>query len=363
MDATLVAVVVVALFFDFTNGFHDAANAIATSVSTRALAPRTAVAMAAVLNFLGAFVSLEVAATVAKGIVDADVVTLDVVLGGLVGAISWNLLTWYFGLPTSSSHALIGGVAGSAIAANGFDVILWEGVVQRVMIPSLAAPLFGVLAAAALIVGLLWIVRRRSPGTVNRIFRRTQVLSAAFVAFTHGTNDAQKTMGVITLALIAAGELRPEAFEVPLWVIVSAAAAMALGTYAGGWRIIRTLGQRVAHLEPIQGFAAETATASILWTTAHAGFPVSTTHTITGSVMGAGASRGLSAVRWGVAGNIVLAWALTVPMAGLAGAGMEVVTRAPGGDVVVLLLTAAIAGGAFYARSYDTRRRALPASA
>ena len=356
MDVTLVAVVVLALFFDFTNGFHDAANAIATSVSTRALSPRTAVAMAAVLNFVGAFVSIEVAATVAKGIVDADVITLDVVMAGLVGAIAWNLFTWYLGLPTSSSHALIGGVAGSAVAANGFDVLLWDGIVQKVMIPSLAAPVFGLIGAAAIILVLLWIVRRRSPSFVNRVFRRAQVVTAGFVAFTHGTNDAQKTMGVITLALIAAGEASADEFEVPLWVIVSAAVAMGAGTYAGGWRIIRTLGQRIAHLEPIQGFAAETATASILWTTAHAGFPVSTTHTITGSVMGAGVSRGLSAVRWGVAGNILLAWVMTVPMAGLVGAGMETLTRLPGGDVLVFGLAAAIAAAAFGARRRQTRR-------
>jgi len=356
VDVTLVAVVVLALFFDFTNGFHDAANAIATSVSTRALSPRTAVAMAAVLNFVGAFVSIEVAATVAKGIVDADVITLDVVMAGLVGAIAWNLFTWYLGLPTSSSHALIGGVAGSAVAANGFDVLLWDGIVQKVMIPSLAAPVFGLIGAAAIILVLLWIVRRRSPSFVNRVFRRAQVVTAGFVAFTHGTNDAQKTMGVITLALIAAGEASADEFEVPLWVIVSAAVAMGAGTYAGGWRIIRTLGQRIAHLEPIQGFAAETATASILWTTAHAGFPVSTTHTITGSVMGAGVSRGLSAVRWGVAGNILLAWVMTVPMAGLVGAGMETLTRLPGGDVLVFGLAAAIAAAAFGARRRQTRR-------
>ncbi|HWQ24913.1 MAG TPA: inorganic phosphate transporter [Gaiellaceae bacterium] len=363
MDLTLVAVVAVALFFDFTNGFHDAANAIATTVSTRALAPRAAVAMAAVLNFVGALVSIEVAATVAKGIVDADVITLKVVLAGLVGAIAWNLFTWYLGLPTSSSHALIGGVAGSAVAANGFDVVLWHGMVHRVMIPSLLAPVLGIATAAVLVLALIWIVRRRSPALVNRIFRRGQLVTAAFVAFTHGTNDAQKTMGVITLGLIAAGDVNPDDFHVPLWVILSAAAAMAAGTYAGGWRIIRTLGQRVVHLEPLQGFAAEAATASILWTTAHAGFPVSTTHTITGSVMGAGTSRGLHAVRWGVAGNILAAWIMTVPLAGSVGALMELVTRAPGGTPIVLCLAGAIAAGAFLARRYDTRRRLVPAQA
>ena len=356
MDLTLVAVVAAALFFDFTNGFHDAANAIATSVSTRALTPRIAVLFAAILNFLGAFLFLEVAATVAKGIVDPVAVTLDVVLGGVVGAITWNLLTWYLGLPTSSSHALIGGVAGAAVAANGLDVVQWEGLREKVLIPSLAAPLLGVVGAAAVMVAILWVIRRRSPGRVNRVFRRLQVLSAGFVAFTHGTNDAQKTMGIITLALIASGHVSAEDFHVPLWVVVSAATAMALGTYAGGWRIIRTLGQRIAKLEPPQGFAAETACATILFAAAKFGFPVSTTHTISGSVLGAGASRRLSAVRWGVAGEILIAWVMTIPCAALVGAGMESVTRLPGGAAIVSALAVAIAAAAFVARSWQTRK-------
>jgi PiT family inorganic phosphate transporter len=356
MELTLVAVVIVALFFDFTNGFHDTANAIATSVSTRALSPRVAVLFAAVLNFAGAFVSLEVAATVATGIVDAGVVTLQVVLGGLVGAITWDLITWYFGLPTSSSHALIGGVAGSALAASGPDVVQWGGLVDDVLIPSLLAPLVGVTLAFALILVIWWIVRRRAPGLVNRVFRRLQVASAGFVAFTHGTNDAQKTMGIIALALVATGHLDAEEFDVPLWVITSAAAAMALGTYAGGWRIIRTLGQRVAKLEPPQGFAAETATATILWFTGTVGFPVSTTHTISGAVLGAGAVRGFSAVRWGVAGNILVAWFLTLPAAAAIGAVMELLTRVPGGTAIVFALTGLIAALAFLARSVQARR-------
>jgi PiT family inorganic phosphate transporter len=355
MEATLVAVVVVALFFDFTNGFHDTANAIATSVSTRAASPRLAVLGAAVLNFLGAFVSLEVAATVAKGIVDAEIVTLDVVLAGLVGAITWDLITWYLGLPTSSSHALIGGVAGAAVAASGWGVLHGDGLVEKVLVPSLAAPILGFVGALLLMLAILWIIRRRPPGAVNRVFRRLQLVSAGFVAFTHGTNDAQKTMGIIALALIATGHLEAEPFHVPTWVIVSSAAAMGLGTYVGGWRIIRTLGQRIAKLEPPQGFAAETATASILWVTGNVGFPVSTTHTITGSVLGAGASRGFSAVRWGVAGNILVAWALTIPAAGLIGAAMELLTRAPGGTLIVFLLMAAIAALAFAARRAQTR--------
>ena len=355
-DLTLVAVVAVALFFDFTNGFHDTANAIATSVSTRALSPRAAVLFAAVLNFAGAFVSIEVAATVATGVVVPDVITLDVVLAGLVGAIAWDLITWYLGLPTSSSHALIGGIAGSALAANGLDVVQWGGLVDRVLVPSLLAPVFGVIGAFSLMVVILWVIRNQAPGLVNRIFRRLQVVSAGFVAFTHGTNDAQKTMGIIALALVATGHLSAEEFEVPFWVIVSAAAAMAAGTYAGGWRIIRTLGQRVAKIEPPQGFAAETATATILWFTGTVGFPVSTTHTISGSVLGAGAVRGLHAVRWGVAGNILVAWLLTLPMAALIGAGMEVLTRLPGGAALVFALTALIALAAFGARTVQTRR-------
>jgi PiT family inorganic phosphate transporter len=358
-DITLVAVVAVALFFDFTNGFHDTANAIATSVSTRAVSPRLAVLGAAALNFAGAFISLEVAATVATGVVIPEVITLEVVLAGLVGAITWDLITWYFGLPTSSSHALIGGVAGSAVAATGFDVVQWDGLVDKVLIPSLAAPLLGVAGAALLMLVLLWIIRRRSPGLVNRVFRRLQLVSASFVALTHGTNDAQKTMGIIALALVASGHIEADDFYVPLWVIVAAALAMGAGTYAGGWRIIRTLGQRVAKLEPPQGFAAETATATILWFTAHLGFPVSTTHTISGSVLGAGASRRFSAVRWGVAGNIVLAWVLTVPAAGLIGAGMELLTRLPAGAALVFALTIVIALLAFGARTWQTRATRL----
>jgi inorganic phosphate transporter, PiT family len=355
VELTLVAVIVVALFFDFTNGFHDTANSTATSVSTRALSPRIAVIFAAVLNFAGAFVSIKVAATIAKGIVDQESVTLKIVLAGLVGAITWDLITWYLGLPTSSSHALIGGVSGSALAAQGSDVVKWNGIVEKVLIPSLAAPVLGFLGAALVMLVILWIVSRRSPGLVNRVFRRLQVVSAGFVAFTHGTNDAQKTMGIMTLALIASGHLRPDA-DPPLWVIASAAAAMALGTYAGGWRIIRTLGQRVAKIDPPQGFAAETSTATTLWLTAHYGFPVSTTHTITGSVLGAGATRRFSAVRWGVAGNIVVAWVLTLPAAALIGAGMEVLTRLPGGAALVFLLTAAIALTAFVGRTLQSRR-------
>jgi PiT family inorganic phosphate transporter len=351
----LVAVVAVALFFDFTNGFHDAANAIATGVSTRALHPRLAVILAALLNFAGAFASFAVAATIATGIVDPDVVTLEVVLAGLIGAITWNLTTWYFGLPSSSSHALIGGTAGAALAAGGPDAVFGSGLVDKVLIPSLCAPLFGLLGAALFMTIFLWIIRRRSPRKVNHTFRRMQLVSSSFLAFTHGTNDAQKTMGIIALALVSSGHLSEDFDRPPVWVIVSAAAAIAAGTYAGGWRIIRTLGQRIAKLQPPQGFAAEASTSIILFITAHFGFPVSTTHTISGSVLGAGASSRLSAVRWGVAGNILLAWLLTVPCAGLVGAAMQLVTRVPGGAVIVFVLGVLAAYLAFAARSRVSR--------
>ncbi|MCE3287607.1 MAG: inorganic phosphate transporter [Gaiellaceae bacterium] len=359
-DLTLVAVIVVALFFDFTNGFHDTANAIATSVSTRALTPRTAVLLAAILNFAGAFVSFAVAATIAKGIVNADAITLSVILAGLVGAITWNLITWFLGLPSSSSHALIGGIAGSAIAASGLDVINWSGIWNKVVLPGLLSPTIGFVAALALMFALVWVIRRRSPTRVNRVFRRAQIVSGSFVAFTHGTNDAQKTMGIMSLALIVSGHLDADFDRPPTWVIVSAALAMALGTYAGGWRIIKTMGTRIAKIDPPQGFAAQTACAGILWTTAHYGFPVSTTQTITGCVMGAGASRRFSAVRWGIAGNIAVAWILTLPAAAFVGATMELVTRMPAGNLVVFVLAGTIAAGAFIGRRYETRRL-LPA--
>jgi PiT family inorganic phosphate transporter len=357
MDFTLVAVVLIALFFDFTNGFHDAANAVATSVSTRAISPRLAVLGSAALNFAGAFLSLKVAATVGKGIVDPQAVTLKVVLAGLIGAIAWNLLTWYLGLPSSSSHALIGGVCGAAIAAAGFGVMEWHGLYAKVLIPALASPALAVPGAILLTTAILWIVRRRAPGKVNRVFRRLQLVSAGFVSLTHGTNDAQKTMGVIALALVAAHP--GEQFHVPTWVIASAAAAMAAGTYAGGWRIIRTLGQRVAKIEPPQGFAAETTTATILWLTAHFGFPVSTTHVVSTAVLGSGAASRFSAVRWGIARNIVTAWLITLPAAGLVGAAVELLTRAPGGAGLAFALGLVLAAAALAAR----RSQATPAVA
>jgi PiT family inorganic phosphate transporter len=355
MDFTLIAVVVLALFFDFTNGFHDAANAIATSVSTRALTPRTAVLMAGVLNFLGAFISIKVATTVGKGVVDTDVVTIDVVLAAVVGAIIWNLITWALGLPSSSSHALIGGVAGAGIAAAGFDAVLWQGVTEKVLLPSLVSIFVGLALAGLLVIAIMWGFRRMHPGRTNRIFRRLQIVSAGFVALTHGTNDAQKTMGVIALALVAANP--GTEFHVPVWVIGSAALAMAAGTYAGGWRIIRTLGRRITHLDPYQGFAAETATAGILNTTAHLGFPVSTTHTISGSVLGAGAARNFSAVRWGVARSMLIAWLFTFPAAALVAAAMFTLTRLPGGSVLVFAIAVLFSAGIFLMAQ---RRAAAP---
>ncbi|WP_219415480.1 inorganic phosphate transporter [Pseudonocardia nigra] len=322
MDATLLAIgaiVLIALVFDFTNGFHDAANAIATSISTRALAPRTALLLAAVMNFVGALLGTGVAQTVGSGIIETPTggSGLLVVTGAVVGAIAWNLLTWWLGLPSSSSHALIGGLIGAAISAS--SGVQWDGVVDKVVVPMILSPLIGGTAAFLLMAGILWIFRARHPSRVNRGFRTAQTVSATAMALGHGLQDAQKTMGVIVLALVTAGY--QDGFDVPLWVILAVAAALSLGTYAGGWRIIRTLGRRIVHLDPARGFAAETTAASVLYVTAFAyEVPVSTTHTITSAVLGAGATRRFSAVRWGVAGNILTAWVLTIPGAGLVAA-------------------------------------------
>jgi PiT family inorganic phosphate transporter len=343
--ALLVGVVALALIFDFTNGFHDAANAIATSVSTRALPPRVAVIYAGVLNFAGAFVSLKVAASVATGIVETSQVTLTILLAGLVGSILWNLLTWRLGLPTSSSHALIGGMIGAVAAGTAFGGVKWGGLVEKVLIPSGISPIAGLVGAWVIATATSWIVFRFSFARVNRTFRLLQSLSAGFMAFTHGTNDAQKTMGLITLALIVHGSLSAQGFDVPIWVIASAAAAMSVGTYTGGWRIIRTLGSRVVKLEPRQGFAAEMSAATVLLITGHVGFPVSTTHTITGAVMGAGASRRFSAVRWGIAGRILVAWLFTIPAAGGVGALSYGILRIPTAGGFVLAAIALVGLG------------------
>jgi PiT family inorganic phosphate transporter len=319
-DIILVIVVATALAFDFTNGFHDTANAVATSISTRALAPRTAVTLAAILNFAGAFISLKVAATVAGGIVDADLVTTTVIFAGLIGAIFWNLLTWWFGLPSSSSHALIGGVVGAAFAAAGSDAVLGDGLLEKVIVPAVVAPIIAFLSAGGAILITYRMVGRLRPGPVNRGYRLGQIVSASLLSLSHGTNDAQKTMGIITLALIAHGDLTGASPDPPLWVVVSAASAIALGTYSGGWRIIRTMGSRIIKMDPAQGFAAQTGGSAVLLTAAHLGFPLSTTHSITGAVLGAGAAKRLSAVRWGLAGNIMIGWILTLPAAAAVGA-------------------------------------------
>jgi len=318
-DVVLWIVVGTALAFDFTNGFHDTANAVATSISTRAMPPRVAVTLAAILNFVGAFLSLAVAATIASGIVQADLITLAIVFSGLIGAIAWNLATWYYGLPSSSSHALIGGVVGAAFAAEGPEAVLGVGIVEKVVVPGLVAPVLA-LAVTAVAISLCYrIVGRRHPGPVSRGFRLGQIITGSLFSLSHGTNDAQKTMGIIFLALLANGNLNA-GDEVPTWVVLSAATAIALGTYVGGWRIIRTMGSRIIKMDPAQGFAAQGAGAAVILSASHAGFPLSTTQVISGSIMGAGAAKRLSAVRWGVAGNIVIAWGLTLPASAAVGA-------------------------------------------
>jgi inorganic phosphate transporter, PiT family len=326
VDAVLVVLVVVivvlALGFDYTNGFHDAANAIATSVSTRALTPRVALLVAAVMNFLGALLSTKVAETIATKIVDlADTtarLSLVVIIAALVGAITWNLITWWFGLPSSSTHSLIGGLVGAGLA-GGLHIYL-QAIVDKVVIPMVVSPVVGFGAAFALMVGVLWLVRRRNPHRVYRRFRLAQTVSASAMALGHGLQDAQKTMGVIFLALLSVGWADPEA-TIPLWVKIAAAAAISAGTYAGGWRIMRTLGRRIIEVDPARGFVAEATSSVVLYLNAfwlHA--PVSTTHTVTSAIMGVGATRRASAVRWGVAKNIVLAWVLTIPAAAAVGA-------------------------------------------
>jgi inorganic phosphate transporter, PiT family len=312
-DVLLVAVVLVALGFDFTNGFHDTANAIATSVSTRALSPRQAVLLAAIANLAGAFVTTAVAKTVGQGIIDTGLVTQQTLLAALIGAIAWNLLTWYLGLPSSSSHALFGGLIGAALVQSGLDGVQWDGVWEKIVIPGVLSPVFGFLGAFVLLVAIYWLFQWMSPYVANRTFRIGQLGSGTFFAFTHGANDAQKTMGVIALALYTNGNL--DHFYIPDWVKVAAGLAIAAGTYVGGWRIIRTLGQRVFNMDPPSGFAAQASAGATLYVATHYGFPVSTTQCISGAVIGAGATRRLSAVRWGVAGNIVVAWVLTIPAA------------------------------------------------
>ncbi|HEY0516577.1 MAG TPA: inorganic phosphate transporter [Solirubrobacteraceae bacterium] len=337
-DTILVVVIATAIAFDFTNGFHDTANVVATTISTRALPPRLAVALASLLNFVGAFISLKVAATVGKGFVETSQVTTTIVFAGLIGAITWNLVTWYFGLPSSSSHALIGGLVGSMLVAHGWSAVDGNGLLGKLVVPAIIAPVVAFLAAATAITIAYRIVGRLRPGPVTRSFRLGQVVSGGLLALSHGTNDAQKTMGVMTLALVAHGDLSARSFHVPAWVVFSAASAIALGTFSGGWRIIKTMGTRIIRMDPAQGFAAQGAGAAVILAASGAGYPLSTTHVISGGIMGAGAAKRLSAVRWGVAGNIAIAWVLTLPAAAGVGAVAYLVSRVFGNGALGPLL-------------------------
>ncbi|HEY7016285.1 MAG TPA: inorganic phosphate transporter [Streptosporangiaceae bacterium] len=352
----LVLVVGIALCFDFTNGFHDTGNAMATSIATNALGPRTAVALASVLNVVGAFLSLAVAATIASGLVDTDLVTLTVVLAGLTGGILWNLLTWYFGIPSSSSHALIGGVIGATIAAAGGHAIEWQGLVSKVIIPAGLSP---VIAAGVAATGT-WLLYRISRSMRQRArshgFRIGQIGSASMVSLAHGTNDAQKTMGVITLALIVNGTL-PKDASAPFWVILTCGLAIGLGTYVGGWRIIRTLGKGLVEIESPQGMAAQSSSAAVILLSSSFGYALSTTHVATGSIIGTGIGKKGAKVRWPVAGRMVSAWLLTLPSAGLIGAAAYALANTIGGafgGVVDIILLAAVAG-LIYWRSRKTK--------
>ncbi len=350
----LVMVVIVGLCFDFTNGFHDAANAMATSIATGALKPKIAVGISALANLLGAFLSLSVAATIAKGIVDQGHVTIAVVFAGLAGGVFWNVTTWYFGIPSSSSHALIGGVIGATLVHAGGSAVLWQGVASKVFIPAIIAPVIaGVVAAAA-----TWLAYRatsRTPGSVRSTgFRWGQIGTATLVSLAHGTNDAQKTMGVLTLALVANGTIAATA-STPDWVIICCALAISLGTYTGGWRIIRTLGKGLIEIESPQGFAAEATSAAVILSSTHYGIPLSTTQVCSGSVVGAGLGRG-QPVRWVVFGRMVITWVLTLPAAGAVGGLTFAVVNGIGGNLGVIVMAIALA--AFCAGIYALSRRA-----
>ncbi len=306
----LIGVIVLALAFDYINGMHDSANAIATVVSTRVLSPRNAILLAGFLNFAGAFLSTSVAKTIGKGIVDPSLVSQSIVVSALLGAIAWNLFTWWYGIPSSSSHALIGGLIGAVVARHGFAQLNTEGVV-KIFKALIISPIAGLFIGFFLMVAIYWLFRHRSAGKVNRWFKRLQIVSASFMAVSHGSNDAQKVMGIITMALFGMGKI--ETFSVPKWVVFACASAMALGTAAGGWRIIKTMGVKMIKLQPVHGFAAETTASTIILTASHLGVPVSTTHVISGSILGVGSARRLNAVRWEVAGQMLIAWFLTVP--------------------------------------------------
>ena len=308
----LIAVIVIALIFEYINGFHDSANAIATVVSTKVLTARQAILYAGVLNIAGAIMGTHVASTIGRGIVDTGSVTQGVILCALLAAIIWNLITWYYGIPSSSSHALIGGLIGAALSKAGYQVVHFEGVTKKVLLPMVTSPLIGFAIGFACMVVILWICRRANPNSVNRYFKKLQILSAGVMALSHGSNDAQKTMGIITMALVSYHAL--DSFVVPAWVILSCAVTMGLGTMAGGWRIIRTMGSKMIKLKPVHGFAAETSAAAVILTASHFGIPVSTTHIISTSIMGVGSTRGAHALKWGIVGNIVMAWVLTIPI-------------------------------------------------
>ena len=324
----LVAVIALAVVFDYINGFHDTANAIATSVATRALRPEYALLMATFFNFFGAFAGTAVAKTIGAGLVDDRTTTNVIVAAALLGAIAWNMITWWLGLPSSSSHALIGGLLGATAIAVGTGAFKWDGIITKVIFPLVTSPMIGFIGAFVLMVALLWIFRHARRRPMASGFRRLQVFSAAYMAFAHGSNDAQKTMGIITLALFSAGLLPTN--DVPVWVIVIAATAMSLGTATGGWRIMHTMGHRVVELEPIHGFAAETTAASVILGAAHFGMPVSTTHVISSAIMGVGSSKGVRGVRWGVARRILVAWVLTIPASASIGAIVWIVLTTAG---------------------------------
>jgi PiT family inorganic phosphate transporter len=346
----LVLVVIVALAFDFTNGFHDTGNAMATSIATGALGPRTAVAISGVLNFVGAFLSLAVAATIASGLVNTGVVTLTVVAAGLAGGIIWNLVTWLFGIPSSSSHALIGGVIGSTIAAAGGSAVLWHGLVSKVVLPAVLSPIIAALVAAIGTYLLYRITRSLTDGARKHGFRIGQIGSACMVSLAHGTNDAQKTMGVITLALIANGTLT-KGSNAPFWVIICCALAISIGTYLGGWRVIRTLGKGLVEIESPQGMAAESASAAVILLSSSFGYSLSTTHVATGSIIGTGLGKKGAEVRWNVAGRMATAWVFTLPSAGLVGAGAYYLAHGIGGTagvIVDILILVAISGFIFW---------------
>ncbi|GHG37736.1 MULTISPECIES: inorganic phosphate transporter [Amycolatopsis] len=351
MDFSLIVLVVIvaALAFDFTNGFHDTANAMATSIATGALKPRVAVAVSAVLNLVGAFLSVEVAKTISGGIVDDTKVTPVIIFAGLVGAIVWNLVTWLIGLPSSSSHALFGGLIGATWIASGSDAVHFGKVVEKVLIPALASPIVAGIVATLGTFLVYRITARAKRDTVGRTFKAGQIASASLVSLAHGTNDAQKTMGVITLTLIASGSLAPNSGP-PFWVILTAGSAIALGTYLGGWRIIQTMGKKLTEIQTPQGFAAETSAAAVILTSAHLGFALSTTHVCSGGIIGSGLGRKLAEVRWGVAGRMVLAWALTLPAAAIVGAlAAEVSTLGTWGTVLVGLAGVVVALGIYLA--------------